>query len=114
MRGFALTVSQQAPDVFVVALRGELDMTTAYSFDEEVRALERRRPSLLVLDLRELSFLDSSGLARLLALRRRAQRSCFRVLAVRPSRDVQRLLSLAAVDRAFSFVDEPGEALAYA
>lgn len=112
MRGFALTVSQQAPDVFVVALRGELDLTTAYSFDEELRALERRRPSLVVLDLRELSFLDSSGVARLLAVRRRAQRGRFRLLAVRPSHDVQRILSLAAADRAFAFIDAPEQALA--
>ena len=83
MRGFGLTIEPLAGDAVRVALRGELDLEHAYTFDEELRQVEGRRPSCLVLDLRGLSFLDSCGLARLLAARRRARREKRRLLLVR-------------------------------
>jgi len=45
--------------------------------------LEADRPERLVVDLREVSFLDSVGLARLIAAHRRAQRDRRRVTFVR-------------------------------
>jgi anti-anti-sigma factor len=71
MRGFGLTIEPLVGGAVCVALRGELDLEHAYTFDEELRRVERARPHCLVLDLRGLSFLDSCGLARLLAARRR-------------------------------------------
>src|SRR5262245_15932132 len=100
MRGFTMKVEQQAPDIFRVGLGGELDLSKAYSLDEELRSVERRRPSVIVLDLRELKFMDSSGLARILAAQRRATRGGWRMCVVRGCPTVQRILALAALDRA--------------
>ena len=83
MRGFGLTIEPLAGDAVRVALRGELDLEHAYTFDEELKRVEGERPSCVVLDLRGLSFLDSCGLARLLAARRRARREKRRLLLVR-------------------------------
>jgi anti-sigma B factor antagonist len=110
MRGFGLTIEPLAGDAVRVALRGELDLEHAYTFDEELRRVEGRRPSCLVLDLRGLSFLDSCGLARLLAARRRARREKRRLLLVRGSAAVQRLLAITAVAEHFETVpDVPPE-----
>jgi len=106
MRGFGLTIEPLAGDAVRVALRGELDLEHAYTFDEELRQLERRRPSCLVLDLRGLSFLDSCGLARLLAARRRARRERRRLLLVRGGAAVQRLMTITAVGEHFETVTE--------
>jgi anti-anti-sigma factor len=106
MRGFGLTIEPLAGGAVCVALRGELDFEHAYTFDEEVRRIEARRPSCLVLDLRALVFLDSSGLARLLAARRRARRDRRRLLLVRPSAAVQRLMAIALVREQFETVSE--------
>jgi anti-sigma B factor antagonist len=63
-----------------------------------------------VLDLRGLSFLDSCGLARLLAARRRARREKRRLLLVRGSAAVQRLFAITAVTEHFETVpDVPPE-----
>ena len=86
MRGFGLTIEPLAGGAVRVALRGELDLEHAYTFDEELRRVEAPKPSCLVLDLRALSFLDSSGLARLLAASRRARRERRRLLLVRGTR----------------------------
>jgi anti-anti-sigma factor len=106
MRGFGLTIEPLAGGAVCVALRGELDLEHAYTFDEELRRVERDRPHCLVLDLRGLSFLDSCGLARLLAARRRARRERRRLLLVRGSAAVQRLLALTAVVEHFETVNE--------
>jgi anti-sigma B factor antagonist len=94
-----------------IGLRGELDLAHAYTFDEELRRVEEARPSCIVVDLRELRFLDSCGLARLLAARRRARKQGHRLLLVRGSAAVQRLFVLSAVDEAFEMVSEVPVAL---
>ena len=106
MRGFGLTIEPLAGDAVRVSLRGELDLEHAYTFDEELRRVEGARPSCLVLDLRGLSFLDSCGLARLLAARRRARREKRRLLLVRGSVAVQRLLAITAVGEHFETVND--------
>ena len=52
MRGFGLTIEPLAGGAVCVALRGELDLEHAYTFDEEMKRLEKTRPHCLVLDLR--------------------------------------------------------------
>jgi anti-sigma B factor antagonist len=106
MRGFGLTIEPLAGGAVRVALRGELDLEHAYTFDEELRRVEGRKPHCIVLDLRGLSFLDSSGLARLLAARRRARRESRRLLLVRGGTAVQRLLAITAVGDHFEMVSE--------
>jgi anti-anti-sigma factor len=112
MRGFAMKVEQHAPDVFRVGLGGELDLSKAYTLDEELRAVERHKPAAIVLDLRELRFMDSSGLARILAAQRRSQKGGWRLCVVRGCPTVQRILALAALDRALDLIDDPDDVLA--
>ena len=106
MRGFGLTIEPLAGGAVRVALRGELDLEHAYTFDEELKRVEGARPSCLVLDLRGLSFLDSCGLARLLAAHRRAKRERRRLLLVRGGPAVSRLLAITAVGDQFEQVSE--------
>ncbi len=112
MRGFSLTVDQLAPNVMRVALRGELDLSRTLLLDSELQAVEAMRPRTLVIDLRELDFVDSSGIARLIGARRRAMRGGWQLLVVRGGEAVQRVMSLSAIDRALSLIDDPSEALA--
>jgi anti-sigma B factor antagonist len=111
VHGFGLTIEELEPGAIRIALRGELDLAHAYTFDEELRRVEESRPSCVVLDLRELSFLDSCGLARLLAARRRARRLGHRLVLVRGPKAIQRLFALSAVDEAFEMVNDVPEAL---
>jgi len=111
MSGFGLTIEEYEPGAVRFALRGELDLAHAYTFDEELRRIEASHPTCVVLDLRELAFLDSCGLARLLAARRRARRAGHRLLIVRGPAAVQRLFALSAVDEAFEMVSDVPQAL---
>ena len=110
MRGLALTIEQLKHDAVKIALRGELDLEHAYTFDEELKRVEALEMRCICLDLRELTFLDSCGLARLLAARRRARRAGHRLVLVRGPAAIQRLFAVSAVDEAFEMVrDVPSE-----
>ena len=112
MQGFGLIIDELGPGAVRIALHGELDLAHAYTFDEELRQVEADAPTCVVLDLRELTFLDSCGLARLLAAAgARAGRAtgCCWCAARRRSSACSRI---SAVDEAFEMVSEPSEALA--
>ena len=107
MRGLALTIAPVKDDVIKIALRGELDLEHAYTFDEELKRVEELEVRCICLDLRELTFLDSCGLARLVAARRRAMKAGRRLVLVRGPAAVQRVFQLTAVDEAFEIVNAP-------
>jgi anti-sigma B factor antagonist len=48
--------------VWRIRLRGEVDVSTAPTLDHALDDVERRGASVVILDLREVTFLDSSGL----------------------------------------------------
>jgi anti-sigma B factor antagonist len=111
VHGFELTVQQIGTGAVSIRLRGALDLAYAYRFDDELRHAERDASSCLVLDLRELDFVDSAGISRILAARRRARRAGRRLVLVRGSKAVQRFLQVAALTEHFEFVTEPHEAV---
>jgi anti-sigma B factor antagonist len=76
--------------------------------------VESARPHCIVLDLRELSFMDSCGLGRLLAARRRARRDGRRLVLVRGGRAIQSLLAMTGTDEAFEIVGDVPAALTLA
>jgi anti-sigma B factor antagonist len=111
MRGFSLTVGQLAPDVVCVGLSGELDLSRALLLEQELRTVEGSGATGIVIDLSHLDFVDSSGLARLIAAHRRAERGGWRLVLVQGSGVIRRLLAMSALDRAFELVEAPEDAL---
>lgn len=73
---------QLAEDRVRVIVRGELDVETGPRLAEELLAVEAGAPATLVLDLREVSFFDSTGLQLVLdaEVRAREQERTFVVL----------------------------------
>jgi anti-anti-sigma factor len=58
-----------------VELRGEVAFATVGTLCDSIRdAVDRARPALVLIDLSEVTFIDSSGMAMLLAIRRAADR----------------------------------------
>src|SRR3954454_15688320 len=112
MQDFGLIIDELGSGAVRIALHGELDLAHAYTFDEELRQVEATRPPCIVLDLRGLRFLDSCGLARLLAARRRARRAGHRLLLVRGPAAVQRVFALTGVGESVEVVSALPAALA--
>jgi anti-sigma B factor antagonist len=94
----------------LIALTGELDISGAPALDEEVgRLAAHEGVRRVVLDLRGLQFLDSSGL-RVVALAARRLLAAGRGLTlVRGSETVQRVFEITRMADRLDFVDVPPE-----
>jgi anti-sigma B factor antagonist len=93
----------------VIELIGELDISNAARVEQELREIEERNPPAVVLDLRRLQFLDSTGLRLIVAADARTRERGAR-LAVVPGPDrVHRVFTITFVDKRLDFVSDPGE-----
>jgi anti-sigma B factor antagonist len=59
---FRITVELEDPAVPLVTLKGELDVAVAPMVRERLSGLIAGRPEGLILDITDISFMDSSGL----------------------------------------------------
>ena len=89
-----------------VAVSGELDLSSALTFEEELRRIEdRSQPSLLVLDLTSLKFMDSTGLRLILSAHARAMNRGRKLAIVQGGDAVRRIFRLTGVLDRLNFVD---------
>ena len=92
----------------VMSLRGQLDVSSKRRFDEKLSEVRAMEPDDLVIDLRELTFLDSTGLSLLLRANNAAREDRFRIHVVRsPAAIVQVVIEATGMEEFLPFVDEP-------
>ena len=90
---------------------GELDLVSSPVLQEELDRAIGSDAEVIVLDLRRLSFMDSTGLHVLVKGQQRAHEASRRLVLTKGSEQVQRLLDLTHVAELMSFVDSPADAL---
>ena len=96
---FALT-SRRSQDLVIIAASGELDAGMVELLDQAIQEAETEYRKTIVIDLRELSFIDSTGLNLLLEARRR----CERIRFVPSDHDeVGRLIALTGTNEALGY-----------
>jgi anti-sigma B factor antagonist len=98
----------QEIDSVRVAVSGELDLSSALTFEEELRRIEATcTPTLLVLDLRSLKFMDSTGLRLILSAHARAINHGRKLAIVEGGEAIRRIFRLTGVLERLNFVDAP-------
>jgi anti-anti-sigma factor len=102
--GFAAE-TLQIGDSLVVSLTGELDLATVPEFEGAIE--HARGGSAIVVDLTELTFIDSTGIRALLHVYSAGQNGHSSVSFVRGQRKVQRVLELAGVEELLAWTDLP-------
>lgn len=95
----------------VVVVRGELDLATSPELEEQLRRIWDTGNEQLVIDLRELEFMDSTGLSIIVKAHQRLTDDGRQLSLVRGSQQVQRLLDLTGVSERLKLVDTPEEIL---
>jgi anti-anti-sigma factor len=80
-----------------IRLTGEWDLAAREATSQAINRELDRRPEAVVLDLSQLSFIDSSGIHVLLDLNRCAQQMNVRLLIVPGPSAVQRIFELCAL-----------------
>jgi anti-anti-sigma factor len=90
-------------DAAVVVPTGELDLATAPALEASLARAFEDDCGHVVLDLRELEFIDSSGLRTLLTARRQAEDAGQRFSLVAGHRGLERTLEIAGVHKVFTW-----------
>lgn len=98
----------QTGDVVTIAPNGEIDLETVDAVRREFASAcaEARN---ITLDLRAVSFMDSSGLRVLIESQRDADAAGLTFAIVRGPASVQRLLELSGITDRLNFVAAPAE-----
>ncbi|REE97339.1 STAS domain-containing protein [Thermomonospora umbrina] len=90
------------PGRTVVALHGNLDIAAAPALREHLIGTLRHSARIMVVDLSEVAFCDTAGLAVLLGTQRRAQRLGVTLSLAAPRPQVAKLLRVTGLERNFT------------
>jgi anti-sigma B factor antagonist len=91
--------SADGDDELYVKLVGELDISNVERFEQDLMNLEHPRPARIVLDLRAVRFIDSTGLSLLLNADARARRQSRHVTIVSGTGPARRIMRTVALDQ---------------
>jgi anti-sigma B factor antagonist len=94
-------------DVRLVRLDGELDMAGVDRFQRSLAGERESQASTYVVDLRGLSFLDSSGLRALIVADQSVRDGGGRFIVIRGSERVNEVLEMTGVAQRIELVSEP-------
>ena len=95
----------------IMRLSGELDLASSPALERELDRALQPATHQIILDLRELEFMDSTGLSVVVKAHQRAEEMGTSFGLVKGSTQVQRLLSLTGVTDRLTVVDAPEELL---
>jgi len=80
-----------------IAPAGELDIATTPALEQAIAEATATPGTVLVLDLRELTFMDSTGLRTLAQCNARAEEAGFELKIWRGSRQIERVLEISGL-----------------
>lgn len=90
-----------------MSMFGELDISEVERVEKILAGIEAKQPKVLVIDLRGLEFMDSSGIRLVVEADLRAREEDRRLVLIRGSNAVHRVFTIALLDRRLEFVDDP-------
>lgn len=102
-----LTAERDERGTVKLVLAGELDISSTPQLEAELSKLEADAPRVIVLDLRPLEFMDSTGLRTVVAADARARDQGRRLAIVRGPDAVHRVFSVTRLDERLDIIDDP-------
>lgn len=96
----------------VIQVSGELDLASSPALENELERGSGSAAEMVIVDLRELEFMDSTGLSVLVRAHQRTTDSGRQFGIVKGPPQVQRLLDLTGVAERLTIADSPEELLA--
>lgn len=98
-------------DALIAVVVGDVDVHRSWAFQRSLMALLDQSPQRIILDLADVSYMDSSGLAGLIKLLSQVRRLRIDLWLCRPTVPVRSLLEITRLDQVFSVADSLEEAL---
>ena len=97
--------SERRGDDHVIALSGELDLADTCRVTDELVRVEGTDARRIVLDLSDLSFIDTSGVRLIIEAQARSRADGQRLALLRGPRAVRRVFEIAGLNDRLPFVD---------
>ena len=95
----------------VIGVNGELDLASSPALEQELERGAAAQAEVVIVDLRNLEFMDSTGLSVIVRAHQRAEDEARELHLVRGPAQVMRLLDLTGIAERLSLLDTPEEAL---
>lgn len=102
----------RSPGTLVVAPRSDVDMSRSPALRTAIREAQGRGPRRLVVDLSEVGYMDSSGLATLVEAMRTAKREGTDLVICGMNEKVRAIFEIARLHHFFKITQTLDEALA--
>ena len=93
----------------VVRVSGEFDLAATDAVEGALLSVEDGKCGVIVLDLRGVTFLDSTGLRTITSADHRARDAGHELRIVRGPEQIQKLLYVTGMDKILPLVDDPEE-----
>jgi anti-sigma B factor antagonist len=106
MSGLEIEIARDRGRIHV-ALSGELDIASAERLEEALAEVEGAGGATILLDLRGVEFIDSTGIRAVIAANERAEANGRRLAVVRGTKAVERVFRLTQLDERLDLVDDP-------
>lgn len=100
------TVAERRNGTTHIAVSGELDIATISEFETALTTAEDEGPKCIAVDLRDLQFMDSTGLRTILAAQSRSLSAGWQLVVVNGAGPIRRLLKVTGVMDKLTVIDD--------
>jgi anti-sigma B factor antagonist len=109
-----ITVKSEVRDgaTFVIPV-GEVDLTASPVLRQELKRLQGTRPQRLIVDLSQVPYMDSSGVATLVEAMQIARKNNTKLVLCGMQQKVKSIFEIARLDTVFAIVADAEKALTH-
>lgn len=108
-REFSIHVEQNR-DAATVRPAGEVDLHNSPQLRAKLHAMLDRRQTRIVIDLSQVSYMDSSGVGTIVEAKRRADREGAALVLAGMQPRVRSVFEITQLDKFFTILDDPEQA----
>ncbi|MHC4103510.1 MAG: STAS domain-containing protein [Planctomycetota bacterium] len=95
----------------ILVLAGEIDMKSSIKLRNEFLELLREKPSVLIVNMTQVEFMDSSGIGTLVEVLRWSRRNGGQLKLAGLAQGVRNIFEISRLDAVFQIYDTEAEAL---
>ena len=107
-----IRVEEKRPGVFVISLGGDLDMSVSPQVRKVLLPIFRKNVSHIIVDLKDVPYIDSSGIATFVESLQLSRKSNIRFSLAGACRRVESIFDLAHLKSIFEMAPDASELIA--
>jgi anti-sigma B factor antagonist len=89
------------PNIKIIQPSGILDGTTAQEFRQQIKSLAEKQVSIILIDFKDVKFMDSSGLGALILSLKTVRSAGIKMVLCSINDQIRMLFELTSMDRVF-------------